>query len=179
MKKFTIFHLPFSIYQRGFTLIEILVAVAIIGILSSFLMVNFISIRQRGRDSQRKSNLAQIQSALEIYRSDTGSYPSVQASYRLNTTTVCPASQSFTNASGNTTYMQKIPCDPLTLRSGTQTYYNLGNYYYYSNGRTYTLAACLENANDSQGATTAPTPAPPAAEIPTCTSNTYYLVNNP
>ncbi|MDP2672104.1 MAG: type II secretion system protein, partial [Candidatus Daviesbacteria bacterium] len=51
---------------RGFTLIELLVAIAIIGILSSFLLSNFVGVRQRARDGVRKSDLRQIQSALEL-----------------------------------------------------------------------------------------------------------------
>ena len=62
--------------KKGFTLIELLVVIGIIGILSGLLMANFIGVRQRSRDGTRKSNLSQIQSAVELYRSDQGSYPS-------------------------------------------------------------------------------------------------------
>lgn len=62
-------------FKKGFTLIELLIVIAIIGVLATLLMVNFIGVRQRARDAQRKSDLRQIQSALEIYRSDQGSYP--------------------------------------------------------------------------------------------------------
>ena len=60
---------------KGFTLIELLVAISIIGVLSSFLLANFVGIRQRARDGVRKSDLRQIQSALELYRSDQSKYP--------------------------------------------------------------------------------------------------------
>ena len=56
--------------KKGFTLVELLIVVAIIGILSTLLMANFIGVRQRARDAQRKADLRQIQSALELYRSD-------------------------------------------------------------------------------------------------------------
>lgn len=148
--------------QKGFTLIELLIVVAIIGILATLLMSNFIGVRQRARDGQRKADISQIQAALEQYRADNGSYPS-----------------SLSNCGGtiqsasNIIYMQKIPCDP----SGA-TYYNAGSYYYYGNGSTYTITACLENTNDSQGTATAPTGNPSG-----CTTNSgsgfYYTVNNP
>src|SRR3990167_9460895 len=73
----TLIHYPLFITQpaRGFTLIELLVVIAIVGLMSGFLVANFIGIKQRARDGQRKSDLRQIQAALELYRSDNASYP--------------------------------------------------------------------------------------------------------
>ena len=163
-----------SRYTSGFTLIELLIVVAIIGILATLLMTNFIGVRQRARDAQRKSDLRQVQSALELYRSDNGSYPSTSNTYTLPNSVisgdgVCPDAGSFTY--GNTTYMKKIPCDSL----GT-TYYNNGNYYYTSDGTTYTLAACLENTNDgdSNNTTTAPTG---SSGCPN--GSKYFVLQNP
>lgn len=155
--------------QNGFSLIEILVVIGIIGILSSLLIPNLIGVRQRARDSQRKSDIRQMQSALELYRADNAAYPSViDTPYRLNST-ACTASNIFTSPNLLVTYMQKIPCDP----TGTGVY-NGGNYYYYSNQKTYTLAGCLENTADSTGTSTAPSP----TGSPTCASGRYYVVNN-
>lgn len=114
----------------GFTLIELLVVISIIGILAGLLMTNFVSFRQRGRDGVRKSDLRQIQSALELYRSDQGSYKP----------NIMPCGSPLTDPSNTITYMQKIPCDPL----------NNQNYSYSSPGTTYILVACLENTNDPQ-----------------------------
>lgn len=135
---------------RGFTLIELLIVLAIIGILTSFLMVNFIGAKARARDAQRKSDLRQIQSALELYRADQGQYPAAPL----------PACGTSLTANG-TTYMQKIPCDPLTSAA----------YSYTTTGTTYTLVACLENSNDSQK---------DATNNPVCTGGTAsYTVTNP
>ena len=136
-------HTALHKFQRGFTLIELLIVVAIIGILSTLLMTNFIAVRQRARDAQRKSDIKQMQSALELYRSDVGSYPPPSALNALNSV-ACPTPSSFTYS--GTTYMQQIPCDP-----NGSTYYHSGNYYYTSNGSTYTIYACLENSSDGQG----------------------------
>ncbi|MFH1833235.1 MAG: prepilin-type N-terminal cleavage/methylation domain-containing protein [Candidatus Levyibacteriota bacterium] len=146
--------------RRGFTLIELLVVIAIIGILLSFSIINYISIRQRTRDAQRKSDIGQIQSALEMYRADYGNYPPA-TDYTLNTTVL----------NEGATYMQNIPKDP----SACTDCYNGGNYYYLSlnNNLNYTLAACLENKSDSQGVVTSP------GGSGICSSNLYYVKQNP
>lgn len=114
--------------SKGFTLIELLVVVAIIGVLSALLMSNFVGIRQRARDGQRKSELRQLQSAFELYRADNGEYP----------TSLPPCGTAL--AYGSVIYMKKAPCDPLT-----------GEIYGYSGSTgNYCLRACLENENDSQ-----------------------------
>lgn len=131
-KKLKIHHLSFIIRKsQGFTLIELLIAISIIGVLSSFLLANFVGVRQRARDGVRKSDLRQIQSALELFRSDQSTYPS----------SPLPGCGSALTT-GGTTYMQKIPCDP---SSGAVYAYSVG-----AGNTTYSLIACLENGNDSQ-----------------------------
>lgn len=117
-------------FSNGFTLIELLVAISIIGVLASFLLANFVGVRQRARDGLRKSDLRQIQSALELYRSDQSTYP--------NSLPGCGSSLVL----GGTTYMRKIPCDP---SSGAVYTYSVG-----SGNATYSIIACLENGNDQQ-----------------------------
>lgn len=114
---------------EGFTLIELLVVIIIIGLLTGLLAVNFVGVRQRTRDGARKSDIRQIQSALELYRSDEGSYPA----------TVPACNTAF--VSGSITYMQKIPCDPSTSSSYSYSSPGLGD--------TYCIRACLENTRDA------------------------------
>ncbi|NCU28313.1 MAG: type II secretion system protein [Candidatus Moranbacteria bacterium] len=59
---------------RGFTLIELLVVVAIIGILSAVVIASLGGARDKGNDAKRRSDLHQIQNALEIYYNDCGTY---------------------------------------------------------------------------------------------------------
>jgi prepilin-type N-terminal cleavage/methylation domain-containing protein len=139
---------------HGFTLIELLLVLAIIGALASFILVNLIGVKARGRDAQRKSDLRQMQAAFELYRADTGTYPAAPL----------PACGSgLTN--GGTTYMSKIPCDP--LNTGQYTYV------YSTTGTTYTLIACLENTNDSQKDSSN------NAKCTGGTTNWSYTVTNP
>ncbi len=62
-------------YNRGFTLIELLVVIAIIGVLSSIILVSLNTARSKGYDANRKSELRQLQTALQLYHIDHSSYP--------------------------------------------------------------------------------------------------------
>ncbi len=119
--------------NKGFTLIELLLVLAIIGALSSFLLANLIGAKAHARDAQRKSDMRQMQSAFELYRADQNTYPA----------SPLPACGSSL-VNGGTTYMQKIPCDPLNTGQYVYTYTQTGG------GTGYTLVGCLENVNDSQ-----------------------------
>jgi len=160
--------------ESGFTLIELLVVISIIGILATLISANFIGIRQRARDTQRKSDVRQVQSALELYKSDVGSYPTTASNYSLTGSSSCSSSSPASFTYNSVKYMAKVPCDPLSANSSP---YNSSNYYYYSAaGTAYTLATCLENSNDSDVDTTATPPSPSGG---TCTSGKYYVLTNP
>jgi len=61
--------------NTGFTLIEMLIVVAIIGLLSSVVLVGLGDVRREARDTRRISDLRQIQNALEIFYSREQRYP--------------------------------------------------------------------------------------------------------
>lgn len=60
---------------RGFTLVELLVVVAIIGILVAIAVVNYVLAQVRAKVSQCKADMRTVETALEWYRSDNGEYP--------------------------------------------------------------------------------------------------------
>jgi len=145
--------------KRAFTLIELLVVIAIIGSLSALFLPNFMAVRERSRDSQRKSDLKQIQKAFELYKQDQTStaFPTT-----LPTSNVCWSSTA--GCTGNI-YMNKFPTDP---NAGRDYYYLVNN-----TNLTYTLCACLENKADPDG-----TGANCAASY-VCSSGKSYVVNQP
>lgn len=59
----------------GFTLVEILVVVSIISVLIAVVYANFNGARQMSRDKVRQSSLKEVQLAIELYKSQNGSYP--------------------------------------------------------------------------------------------------------
>ncbi len=107
--------------KGGFTLIELLIVIAIIAILLAVGTTSYLTASKQSRDSRRKTDLEQIRQALEMYRSENGTYPAQGAG---NT------------PSGLTpTYITTLPADP---KEGTY-YYAVG-----SPATTYSLCATLE-----------------------------------
>jgi prepilin-type N-terminal cleavage/methylation domain-containing protein len=98
----------------AFTLIELLVVIAILGILSTLAIGNFRSSQLRSRDAQRKSDLRQISTALEVFYNDHGQYPAGNASGQI---VGCPAPTSCEWGVGEfkdskTVFIKVVQSDP-------------------------------------------------------------------
>jgi general secretion pathway protein G len=108
---------------KGFTLIEILVTVSIIGLLTMIGVTNFKVANQKARDGRRQGDLEQIRAALELYRTEENAYP----------TDDIIGADSIESPTG-TVYMDDVPADPVSAQT----------YSYSSDGNTYTLCAAME-----------------------------------
>ena len=62
----------YNLLRRGFTLIELMVVVAIIGILMSAGILAFSNAQQNARDAKRRADINAIAKALEQYNQNTG-----------------------------------------------------------------------------------------------------------
>lgn len=62
--------------QRGFTLIEVVAAAALIGILATMLMPSLSGANDRVKNAKLSNDLAAIDQAIQLYRMDTGKVPS-------------------------------------------------------------------------------------------------------
>lgn len=139
----------------GFTLIEILVVIALIGILAGVLLVSLQGVRASARDAQRKSDLETVQLALEMYKSTCGSYPVGSSLPWGSSLTGCAPS-------GTTVFLSALPKDPI---ANTATPYG-----YVGSKTTYTLSATLESNQTLQVTPNTTTlAAPTATPIPTAT----------
>jgi prepilin-type N-terminal cleavage/methylation domain-containing protein len=133
--------------KKGFTLVELLVVMAIIAILATLIVGGFRSSQMRGRDAQRKSDLKQISTALELFYADYGKYPAASgtqvAACSYNSGTGAGAActwgtSEFTDS--KTIYFKVIPKEPAS-----------GQIYVYkvdTNQAKYQLYAHLENTED-------------------------------
>ncbi|HBI25616.1 MAG: fimbrial protein pilin [Candidatus Wolfebacteria bacterium GW2011_GWC2_39_22] len=65
--------------QKGFTLVEMLIVIAIIAILASVSLVSVGGVRKSARDTKRVSDISKIQQQLEVFYSINGAYPATAA----------------------------------------------------------------------------------------------------
>lgn len=108
--------------RKAFTLIELLIVIAIIGILISISVVGWVSVSQRGRDSTRKSDLTRLKQALQQMYSDQRIYPRFDstsghiygASWQLNPSGAvgCRHNMNVDNLGLPQRYLADIPRDP-------------------------------------------------------------------
>jgi general secretion pathway protein G len=134
--------------QGGFTLLELLIVIVIIGILALLILPNITSAPKKARDTKRKTDLTAIQKGLEEYFVDNNVYPA-----SLNSLTL-----------GSAPILKTVPVDPTNTGNYTYTYTPANS------NTTYTLTACLENDQDSGTDVIAP--------VAPCTTKTFELVNN-
>ncbi len=112
---------------KGLTLVELIIVIAIVGILAAiiFSALNPVEQIRKSTDARRKSDLEQLQRALESYYQDSGSYPTADVNNQI------------TGAGWGTAwlpYLGKVPKDPISSNkyvyfspAGRQSYYLYAN----------------------------------------------------
>lgn len=108
-----------SLGAKGFTIVELLIVIVIIGILAALVIVAYNGIQARATDATRINDMQNVKKAIEAYNADNGSYPPPVGQLSLLTSYLVPQ------------YIKALPVDPKNSTADGKTY----GYYY---GRTYT-----------------------------------------
>lgn len=125
----------------GFSLLEILVTTGIILVLTSIGVASYVNANKRSRDSRRTSDIQQLRSALEMYRSDNGYYPPINPTF---------GTIAALGAVLVPTYMAALPNDP---KSGQQYYYQATDSSGGAPARYYGYCVCGEYETSSSTGT--------------------------
>lgn len=63
--------------EQGFTIVELLIVIVVIGILAGLVITTFTGIQQKARNTERQTDIKAIQSHLEAYNAQNGFYPTL------------------------------------------------------------------------------------------------------
>jgi general secretion pathway protein G len=123
--------------QEGFTLIEIMVVILILGLLATLVVQSLRGATDKAKRTKAMADIAEMKTALDRYYIDNGSYPTTDQGLQA---LVTPPSQNGQPNVEETGYIQRIPNDPW------------GNpYVYQSDGNSYTLKSY--GADGAEGGT--------------------------
>ena len=135
--------------RKAFTLIELLIVIAIIGILSGIATISYAGVQARGRDAQRKNDLGQLKIGLSTYYN--AQIPTQYVASSADSTPVKITLNSTTDALSvalEPNYIKNVPLDPLNTGSNV---YKYQSFITSSVNADYKLYATLENKNDTKG----------------------------
>jgi general secretion pathway protein G len=123
----------------GFTLLELLVVMAIIGILAAIGIASYGTVQSKARDARRKSDLENVARALEMYRNDVGNYPDAAELVFNGSVFKHPT------ATPDVIYMQKTPKETRGGYGYLYEPFDIGGTF-----KGYRLYARLENLEDAK-----------------------------
>lgn len=121
----------------GFTIVELLIVIVVIGILAAITIVAYNGIQGRARDTQRISDLKSIAKALELYKINNGVYPTPVSTPNASSWEVSTdgsnGATNFLSALVSSKTVNKVPVDP--VNTGATLNPSLNNntfeYFYY------------------------------------------------
>lgn len=61
--------------QSGFTIVELLIVIVVIGILAAIVITTFTNVQKKGRDADRKADVQSLASQAEVYFAENSKYP--------------------------------------------------------------------------------------------------------
>jgi len=144
-----------KVRQSGFTLVEILVVVSILGLLSTLTMVSLNTARMKTRDTVRVADMEQLEAALDIYYNDNKTYPVCQSShwnsaredrgaiFTDDVYTNCYLGLKAVLVDSSPAYWSNMAMDPLNIDNKFATNDTYA-YRYISNGEEYAVVYNLE-----------------------------------
>lgn len=96
--------------QRGFTLLEIMVVIVILGLLASFIIPNLMGNKDKADRQKAVSDITALENALDMYRLDNGRYPNNQQGLAALVTkpTTPPVPRNYPEEG----YLRRLPQDP-------------------------------------------------------------------
>ena len=96
--------------KKGFSLVELMIVVAVLGILAAIVVPQFQSQATEAKESAAKSNLRTLRGAIELY---TAQHSGIPPGYPNNNPTESPSMDSFaTQMVTNGRYLSSIPENP-------------------------------------------------------------------
>jgi type II secretion system protein G len=113
-----------SMKQKGFTIVELLIVIVVIGILAAITIVAYNGIQGRARDSQRVADMQSIVKALELYKTANGSYPAAVPTANASgweVSTNGTAATTFINTLVTSNTIAKVPVDPVNTGTVVNT----------------------------------------------------------
>lgn len=96
--------------QKGFTLVEVMVVVVILGILAAIIVPKIMSRPEQARVVKAKQDILAIESAMDLYKLDNGFYPSTDQGLQALTTK--PTSPPIPRNWKSDGYLPRLPVDP-------------------------------------------------------------------
>jgi len=99
-----------QLHKTGFTLIELMIVIVILGLLATVIMPRILSRPEQARRTKAKIDIANIESALALFKADTGRFPAT--SEGLEALVSNPGIKGY-NSDG---YLDKLPLDPWANR---------------------------------------------------------------
>ncbi|MDX1706524.1 type II secretion system major pseudopilin GspG [Pseudidiomarina sp.] len=96
--------------QQGFSLLEIMVVVAIIGVLASLILPNVIGAGEQADRQKTITDIGQLENALDQYRLDNSRYPTTEQGLEalVREPTIDPVPRNYRRGG----YIKRLPTDP-------------------------------------------------------------------